>query len=111
MANGAPFAGPSTLASDPLPVVKVNNAHLGEMKSALDDVVRKVRHRDWASPRSSPRGSSHCGLHSIAVFANLQYLMDAEYTPSLLHTTVHLSLGYTSVLLALGSMLYSLRVS
>lgn len=31
-----------SLASDPLPTVKVNNAHLQEIKSALDDTVKKV---------------------------------------------------------------------
>lgn len=31
-----------TLATDPLPSVKVNNANLGEMKSALDDIVKSV---------------------------------------------------------------------
>jgi hypothetical protein len=30
------------LASDPLPNVKVNSAHLQEIKSALDDAVKKV---------------------------------------------------------------------
>ncbi|WVN86280.1 uncharacterized protein L203_101443 [Cryptococcus depauperatus CBS 7841] len=34
-----------------------------------------------------------------------------SFTPSLLHPTVHLGLGYSSVILALSSMLYSLRVS
>jgi hypothetical protein len=31
------------LSTDPLPVTKVNNANLGEIKSALDDAVKKVR--------------------------------------------------------------------
>jgi hypothetical protein len=35
----------SSLASDPLPAVKVNNANLGEIKSALDDIVKKVCRR------------------------------------------------------------------
>lgn len=30
------------LSSDPVPTVKVNNAHLQEIKSALDDAVKKV---------------------------------------------------------------------
>lgn len=39
------------------------------------------------------------------------YLLDQSFTPSLLHPTVHLALGYSSVVLALSSVLYSLRVS
>ncbi|WVQ95240.1 hypothetical protein IAU59_002335 [Kwoniella sp. CBS 9459] len=70
----------STLADDPLPAVVVNNANLVEIKSALDDIVKK-------------------------------HLLEQSFTPSLLHPTVHLSLGYSSILLALGSVLFSLRVS
>ncbi|KAK8854547.1 hypothetical protein IAR55_003286 [Kwoniella newhampshirensis] len=69
----------STLANDPLPGVIVNNANLVEIKSALDDIVKK-------------------------------YLVDQSFTPSLVHPTVHLGLGYSSVILALASVLYSLRV-
>ncbi|WWD19318.1 hypothetical protein CI109_103776 [Kwoniella shandongensis] len=69
----------STLATDPLPSVIVNNANLGEIKSALDDIVKK-------------------------------HLVDQSFTPSLVHPTVHLGLGYSSVILALSSVLYSLRV-
>lgn len=32
----------SMLANDPLPTTKVNGANLAEMKSTLDDVVKKV---------------------------------------------------------------------
>jgi hypothetical protein len=32
----------SSLATDPLPTVKVNNANLGEIKGALDEIVKKV---------------------------------------------------------------------
>lgn len=32
-----------SLASDPLPDVKVNKANLAEIKGALDDIVKKVR--------------------------------------------------------------------
>ncbi|WVF67666.1 hypothetical protein IAT40_002425 [Kwoniella sp. CBS 6097] len=71
---------PSSLADDPLPTVVVNNANLVEIKSALDDIVKK-------------------------------HLLEQSFTPSLLHPTVHLSLGYSSILLALGSVLFSLRVS
>lgn len=39
------------------------------------------------------------------------YLLDQSFTPSVLHPTVHLALGYSSVVLALSSVLYSLRVS
>ncbi|OCF41000.1 hypothetical protein I317_05199 [Kwoniella heveanensis CBS 569] len=70
----------SSLAEDPLPTVVVNNANLVEIKSALDDIVKK-------------------------------HLLEQSFTPSLLHPTVHLSLGYSSILLALGSVLFSLRVS
>ncbi|WVR09330.1 hypothetical protein IAU60_006396 [Kwoniella sp. DSM 27419] len=70
----------SSLATDPLPAVKVNSANLGEIKSALDDIVKK-------------------------------HLLEQSFTPSLLHPTVHLSLGYSSVILALSSVVYSLRVS
>jgi hypothetical protein len=30
------------LASDPLPTIKINNSHLNEIKSSLDEVVKKV---------------------------------------------------------------------
>ncbi|KAK6910964.1 hypothetical protein I204_02997 [Kwoniella mangroviensis CBS 8886] len=69
----------STLATDPLPTIKVNNANLGEVKAALDEIVKK-------------------------------HLQNQSFTPSLLHPTVHLSLGYSSVILALSSVLYSLKV-
>ncbi|WVW85309.1 hypothetical protein I302_107347 [Kwoniella bestiolae CBS 10118] len=69
----------STLSTDPLPVIRVNNANLGEIKAALDEIVKK-------------------------------HLQNQSFTPSLLHPTVHLSLGYSSVLLALSSVLYSLKV-
>lgn len=66
----APAPETSTLATDPLPTVRVNNVNLGEIKSALDDVVKQVsgavasphprlpvpvRHTDQAS-RSSADG-------------------------------------------------------
>lgn len=41
-ANVRQIAGGS-LATDPLPTVRVNKANLGEIKSALDDIVKKVR--------------------------------------------------------------------
>lgn len=69
-----------SLMTDPLPTVTVNNANIAEIKSALDDIVKK-------------------------------YLLDQSFTPSLLHPTVHLVLGYASVVLALSSVVYSLRVS
>ena len=37
-----PTEDQGSLASDPLPSVKVNPAHLQEIKSALDDAVKKV---------------------------------------------------------------------
>ncbi|WVQ72689.1 hypothetical protein IAR50_002249 [Cryptococcus sp. DSM 104548] len=40
-----------------------------------------------------------------------KYMLDQEFTPSLLHPTVHLSLGYSSVVIALSAVLYSFRVS
>ncbi|TYJ57260.1 hypothetical protein B9479_001993 [Cryptococcus floricola] len=40
-----------------------------------------------------------------------KYMLDQEFTPSLLHPTVHLSLGYSSVVIALSAALYSFRVS
>ncbi|RSH85675.1 hypothetical protein EHS25_003816 [Saitozyma podzolica] len=70
----------SSLATDPLPTVKVNNANLGEIKGALDEIVKK-------------------------------HLIDQSFTPSLVHPTVHLVLGYSSILFSLGGVLYSLRVS
>lgn len=33
-----------TLATDPIPEVKVNKANLVEIKGALDDIVKKVLH-------------------------------------------------------------------
>ncbi|ORX38225.1 microsomal signal peptidase 25 kDa subunit-domain-containing protein [Kockovaella imperatae] len=39
-----------------------------------------------------------------------KHLTGMSFTPSIFNPTVHLSLGYTSVLLCLGSVLYSLRV-
>ncbi|WVQ68555.1 uncharacterized protein L199_006764 [Kwoniella botswanensis] len=70
----------STIATDPLPTIKVNNANLGEVKAALDEIVKK-------------------------------HLQNQSFTPSLLHPTVHLSLGYSSVIVALSSVLYSLKVN
>ncbi|WRT68709.1 uncharacterized protein IL334_005689 [Kwoniella shivajii] len=67
------------LTNDSLPVVMVNNANLGEIKSALDDIVKS-------------------------------HLQNQSFTPSLLHPTVHLSLGYSSVIIALSSVLYSYKV-
>ena len=32
-----------SLATDPLPTTRVNKANLGEIKSAIDDIVKKVR--------------------------------------------------------------------
>jgi len=32
----------SSLATDPAPTVKVNKAHLAEVKTALDDILKKV---------------------------------------------------------------------
>lgn len=32
----------STLATDPLPTVRVNKSHLAEIKTALDDIVKDV---------------------------------------------------------------------
>ena len=34
-----------TLKTDPIPTVFVNKAHLGEIKSGLDEVVKKVSQR------------------------------------------------------------------
>lgn len=31
-----------SLATDPLPTVKVNRAHLAEIKTSIDDIVKKV---------------------------------------------------------------------
>ncbi|ORY32123.1 microsomal signal peptidase 25 kDa subunit-domain-containing protein [Naematelia encephala] len=75
-----PPSSSTSLASDPLPSVKINNANLAEIKSALDDAVTK-------------------------------HLLEQSFTQSNLHPTVHLTLGYSSVIIALGSVLYSLRVS
>ncbi|KAL1413549.1 hypothetical protein Q8F55_001323 [Vanrija albida] len=68
-------ASSSSIATDPLPTVRVNKANLAEIKTALDDIVRK-------------------------------HLTDQAFTPSRLHPTVHLSLGYASVILALGASAY-----
>ncbi|WOO77038.1 putative signal peptidase complex subunit 2 [Vanrija pseudolonga] len=65
----------TSIATDPLPTVRVNKANLAEIKTALDDIVRK-------------------------------HLTDQAFTPSRLHPTVHLSLGYASVILALGASAY-----
>jgi signal peptidase complex subunit 2 len=50
-------------------------------------------------------------LASTRGFADLQYLTEQSFTPSNLNPSIHLALGYSSVLLSLGGMLYSLRVS
>lgn len=50
--NGAtlsPVPSSSSLTSDPHPTVKVNNANLSDIKSALDDVVKKVEFRSTVS--------------------------------------------------------------
>ncbi|CAD6568208.1 MAG: hypothetical protein TREMPRED_004357 [Tremellales sp. Tagirdzhanova-0007] len=75
-----PSPSSTSLASDPLPITKINNANLSEIKSALDDAVKKQ-------------------------------VREASFTPSLLHPTVHLALGYSSVIISLGAVLYSLRIS
>ena len=40
----------------------------------------------------------------------MQHLSDQSFTPSLLHPTVHLSLGYGSILFALGGMAYTYKI-
>lgn len=40
----------------------------------------------------------------------LQHLKAQAFTPSLLHPTVHLSLGYASIILSLGGVLYTFRM-
>jgi hypothetical protein len=53
---------------------------------------------------SRPRACALCADTS-------QHLIDQSFTPSLVHPTVHLVLGYSSILFSLGGVLYSLRVS
>ena len=38
-------------------------------------------------------------------------MLNASFTPSLLHPTVHLALGYSSVIISLGAVLYCLSVT
>jgi hypothetical protein len=42
--------------------------------------------------------------------ANDQHLVQQAFTPSHLHTTVHLALGYASVIIALGCSLYAYKM-
>lgn len=53
------------MATDPLPIVKVNTANLTEIKAALDDLVKQVRQRairSWSMEFGSrkERGSVRC---------------------------------------------------
>lgn len=41
---------------------------------------------------------------------NTQHLVQQAFTPSRLHTTVHLALGYASVIIALGCSLYAYKM-
>ena len=114
----------SSLATDPLPTVKVNNANLGEIKGALDEIVKKVGRelvdvvlRALAAPWSRIHPPTMIRLVSSRLLActlradTSQHLIDQSFTPSLVHPTVHLVLGYSSILFSLGGVLYSLRVS
>lgn len=97
-----------SLVTDPLPVVYVNKANIGEIKGALDDIVKKVCLGSFpiSSHRTPPES-----LNPPARRAHTQHLSAQSFTPSLLHPTVHLSLGYTSVAFALGSAGYAFKLS
>lgn len=92
-----------SLATDPLPTVKVNKSHLAEIKTSLDDIVKKVC--VCACTRAATR-TSHRRLQ-IPVLLTDQYLADQAFTPSHLHATVHLVCGYASCLISLGAFLYT----
>jgi hypothetical protein len=49
-----------SLATDPVPTVRVNKANLGEIKSAIDDIVKKVR-------RAALHVAQWCGWFYIAL--------------------------------------------
>lgn len=87
-----------SLATDPLPTVRVNKSHLAEIKTSLDDIVKKVC---VASTRTSH--TCHRSMDKLTK----QYLADQAFTPSHLHATVHLVCGYASCLISLGAFLYT----
>jgi len=92
-----PAAIQGELATDPIPHIKVNNANLAEIKSSLDEAVKGV------SPLSHLPQSSRNGTDE-------QHLKSQSFTPSLLHPTVHLSLGYLSILIGMGSYVWSMKM-
>lgn len=51
------------MASDPLPSVKVNPAHLQEIKSALDDAVKKVSQEPSRATSYHLRATIPSSLH------------------------------------------------
>jgi hypothetical protein len=52
--------------------------------------------------KSTPKRKERC--------TNEQHLKSQSFTPSLLHPTVHLSLGYLSILIGIGSYLWSMKM-
>jgi hypothetical protein len=59
----------SSLATDLLPTVKVNNANLGEIKGALDEIVKKVGN-EHVAPCS--RASTHMTTTTPLIAYRLQ---------------------------------------
>jgi len=89
------------LATDPIPHIKVNNANLAEIKSSLDEAVKGVR-------------PLYLLLQTWSTYTNqstdVQHLKSQSFTPSLLHPTVHLSLGYLSIIIGMGSYLWTMKM-
>jgi len=86
------------LSTDPLPTTKINNSNLAEIKTSLDEVVKKVGL------------IVYCTRHDKRKKLMKQHLESQSFTPSLLHPTVHLSLGYLSVIMAIGSYAWSMKM-
>ena len=90
------------LATDPIPHIKVNNANLAEIKSSLDEAVKGVSHLfNYLPQPANPARKS----------TDVQHLKSQSFTPSLLHPTVHLSLGYLSIIIGMGSYLWSMKMN
>jgi len=87
------------LSTDPLPTTKINNSNLAEIKTSLDEVVKKV-----GLIVSCPSAL----VNETKLMK--QHLESQSFTPSLLHPTVILSLGYLSVIMAIGSYAWSMKM-
>ena len=94
-----------SLATDPLPTVRVNKSHLAEIKTSLDDIVKKVCVPILCTVQTRHKSQKPWIRRPDKL--TKQYLADQAFTPSHLHATVHLVCGYASCLISLGAFLYT----